>query len=466
MSNPALHPWRWLFPALILLGQVLLWSLDSRGQSSLVLAGYGLSALGWFGALAHSWNRKQLLGLVLFGFALRAIWLAFPPLLSDDWYRYLWDGLVARSGANPFDALPSSMPFFAPVLLEGMNSPDYYTVYPPAAQGLFRLAVELGGGHIPSSLFALRCLFLAFDALALFVLWRLTQGGRAVLIYALAPLAIAETAGNVHLEGASIAGVLLAVWAWKEGMQRHESGKSLKLVPGAMAQSSTETGTRSGWKGPWLWFALGLLGFWLALATKLTPLMLLALFPAFLGWKRGLLFGSLSFGLLILSFLPFWNADFLPHIGSSLDLYYRRFEFNEGLYAAGRWASKAITGYNRIDIVGPLLGGASALGMAMVALFNWPKEHRAFFAAAFGMVAIHQLTATIVHPWYLLPLVAYSCFSRWRFGLVWAALIPLSYMAYLNEGFQHPYAWIAVEYALVWTTLLVEWIRMRRRPSY
>ncbi len=456
-----LHAFRWAFPLLVAAGQALLWSLESRGQSHLVLLGFGVSTIGWVGTMLGTWNRRQLLGLVGLGFALRAIWLFVPPLLSDDWYRYLWDGLVAFRGANPFDALPSQMPAFAPDLLAGMNSPDYYTVYPPAAQGLFRLAAELGGGHIPTSLQALRGMFLAFDGLALFLLWRLTRGGKAVLVYALAPLAIAETAGNVHLEGVSIAGVLLAVWAWQEGLRRSQAPTTAPLkVDREPQQADAQPGAA------WLWYGLGLVGFWLAVATKLTPLMLLPLFPALLGWKRGLALGTASVALLVLSFLPFWNADMLPHLSSSLDLYYRRFEFNGGLYAAARWLSIQCTGYNRIDVVGPMLGLVSTIAMLLVAVYAWVKArpgHAAgFLAAAFGMVAIHQLTATIVHPWYLLPLLAYSCFSRWRFGLFWAALVPVTYMAYQHNGFHHPHAWTALEYGMVWAVLLAEALWSRK----
>jgi alpha-1,6-mannosyltransferase len=461
-------PLRWTFPLLALAGQVLLWSLPDRGQTGGVLLGFGLATAGWLGAWRCRWSGRELAGLLLFGWVLRAAWWHVPPLLSDDWYRYVWDGLSTWRGANPFAALPSERPDFAPALLEGMNSPDYHTVYPPAAQGLFALAAGLGGGSAEGALQALRVLFLAFDGLALWLLWRLAGPTRHLLLYALAPLAVVETAGNTHLEGVAVAGVLLAAWAWREALRRTPAATDATAgaaVAGSAAAASTRpAGTGPSAEGPaWPWWALGTLGLALGIGTKLTPLALLPLLPWWLGWGRALALGGAAVALVAAGFAPFWTPELPAHFGSSLDLYFRTFEFNGGLYAALRWASIQLTGYNRIDVVGPWLGAAAAAGMLAVAFVARPRNASAFLGAAFGVLLIHQLAATTVHPWYLLPVLAFSVFSRWRAGVAWAALVPLTYTAYAGGGFHHPHGWVALEYGLVALGLLSDLVRLRRR---
>ena len=72
-----------------------------------------------------------------FAVILRVIMLLAPPTLSDDIYRYRWDGKVQASGRNPYAATPAD-----PRLEElrddewaQINYPRIRTIYPPLAQG-------------------------------------------------------------------------------------------------------------------------------------------------------------------------------------------------------------------------------------------------------------------------------------------------------------------------------------------
>jgi len=71
-----------------------------------------------------------------------------------------------------------------------------------------------------------------------------------------------------------------------------------------------------------------------AIATKLLPLMFLPFFIRRLG-----LFSSV----------------FLSNIGSSIGLYFQRFEFNGSIYYLFRWLGQQVSGYNQIRLLGPLL---------------------------------------------------------------------------------------------------------------
>ncbi len=57
-----------------------------------------------------------------------------------------------------------------------------------------------------------------------------------------------------------------------------------------------------------------------------------------------------------------------------------------------------------------------------------------------------------MHPWYLVPLVALSCFSPLRYARAWAGLVVLSYSAYRTTAYTESGILITLEYAgvLAW----------------
>ncbi len=439
-----LQDWKGLSALLVLGGTLVLLCAGDRTEHTLLMLGFGLGTAGWVWALFASWKTRELALLMALALLCRLLWLAVPPLLSDDWARYLWDGTLWLQGLNPFETLPSALPDHHPELLGAMNSPDYYTVYPPLAQLIFRIAAWTGAGQDSAAmLLSLRLLLWLAEAFSIGLMLFLlpaTQKSRA-LLYALAPLALAEGSGNIHLEVLDVFFVLCSALALR---WYHEL---------ANAPSAKLSGTALRRRTHFLLIGLSLMA---AVAVKLHPLLLALTWPFLFGWKRALTLGMFSAGVLLLAFSPFVSATVAGNLSQSLDLYFRTFEFNGGLYSALRWAGIQYWGYNRIDLIGPLLG---LLGLGAICAYLWwkrPRNWNHYLASAFWIAAIHQLSATTVHPWYILPLLAWSCFVPWRFGVLWAALIPLSYLAYTADGFQQPHAIVAFEYILVWGVLLWE----------
>jgi hypothetical protein len=80
------------------------------------------------------------------------------------------------------------------------------------------------------------------------------------------------------------------------------------------------------------------------------------------------------------------------------------------------------------------------------------------------LLTAYFLLATIVHPWYLTPLVALSVFTRFRFPLVWAALAVLSYAAYRTSAYTEHLGLVALEYALTLLVLGYELWAAQRQP--
>ena len=82
---------------------------------------------------------------ILLGLILRAMFIGQAPLLSDDLYRYLWEGLVANQGYNPVVQAPNSLAHLDTDLHQLVNHPQISSIYPPMALIWFRIIDILGG---------------------------------------------------------------------------------------------------------------------------------------------------------------------------------------------------------------------------------------------------------------------------------------------------------------------------------
>jgi alpha-1,6-mannosyltransferase len=141
------------------------------------------------------------------GIALRLIVLPAPSFLSGDLYRYLWDGRVQQAGINPYRHIPADPALTAlrdGVVYPRINRRDYApTIYPPAAQLIFRAVAAAGGTP-----FAMKAAMVLFEALAVgCLLGLLALAGlpaARVLIYAWNPLAVWSFAGSGHVDAAAI----------------------------------------------------------------------------------------------------------------------------------------------------------------------------------------------------------------------------------------------------------------------
>ncbi|QKG51938.1 hypothetical protein [Hymenobacter sp. BRD67] len=368
----------------------------------------------------------------------RLLWLPATPALSDDFYRFRWDGLLVSHAHSPFAETPRQLLSSPPAevaalplpelrrLLPQLNSPAYYSVYPPVCQALYGAAAKAFPTSQTGFLVVVRLALLVADAgTAALLLWLLPLAGwpaRRALVYLLHPLVVVEIAGNVHMEGVVVCFLLLAGALLAR--------RRLRLAAGAFA---------------------------LAVATKLLPLLALPLLARCLCPRRlGQFVGVLAGSLLVL-FLPLFSGRLFLHIGLSLDLYFQRFEFNASVFyvllAVGKW----LTGHDLVGGLGPLLG----LGTACLAFWLAQQPGRPALAALPHWLLLtlsgYFALATTVHPWYLVPLVALSCFSPLRYARVWAGLVVLSYSAYRTPAYTESGLLLTLEYGLVLAWALGEY---------
>ncbi len=192
-------------------GAAVVWLLFAadRGAPTSYLVPVLLAVPGYLIAVRKlPWRRALALGV---GLRLAAVF-AFP-LLSDDIYRFLWDGELWLVGYNPLDFVPADAPSaFAktfPELFDLMNSRTYFTVYPPLSQLVFVLAAKLSTGAYWGAV-ALKSLLLLAELGVITLLFRLDatatkSGARAYLLH---PLVIVEVIGNAHFEGFALLGAL------------------------------------------------------------------------------------------------------------------------------------------------------------------------------------------------------------------------------------------------------------------
>ncbi len=153
-------------------------------------------------------KRLALLFLGLCGASL----LGAPPSLSDDVYRYLWEGRVWAEGYSPYSLSPQSTTL-APLRDEiwaRVNHRDLASIYPPIAQGLFALFHFLGGQILWPKLLALLTL-----VAATLMSTRVCDDARAPLMLGLNPLLLAEGPLAGHLD--LIVGLALCMAFWALG---------------------------------------------------------------------------------------------------------------------------------------------------------------------------------------------------------------------------------------------------------
>lgn len=186
----------------------------ARGAPTAVLLLYGAAFVpyAYLGREALRGRFPNLVALVAVALALRVALALVDPYLSDDIFRYVWEGRVTLAGFNPFTSAPSAAELSAlrdAEIWPRVTHPDISTIYPPVAQYLFALVAVLSGGTT-----LMRLAFVAVEAVFAFAAWRLLDAGerpRAAVLYALNPLVIVEIAWSGHVDVLAWAPLALAL---------------------------------------------------------------------------------------------------------------------------------------------------------------------------------------------------------------------------------------------------------------
>jgi alpha-1,6-mannosyltransferase len=180
--------------------------------------------------------RSTLIIVIAFAALFRLSLLFSPPYLSDDIYRYVWDGRVQAAGINPYRYIPADAALAQlrdDQIYPRINRKDYArTIYPPAAEAVFFLTTR-----ISESVTWMKATMVLFEALAMWALAQLLASfglpRQRVLLYAWHPLVVWEFAGSGHADSIAIAFIALALLARR---RKSEIGTGISLAGAALGK--------------------------------------------------------------------------------------------------------------------------------------------------------------------------------------------------------------------------------------
>ena len=405
----------------------------------------------------HFKSNTQFLTYLAFGF--RAVFILAIPNLSQDFYRFIWDGRMILEGINPYlftvESFISQGNFpvaEAQALRAGMGAlnASHFTNYPPINQLCFTIAALFAGKSILGSVFVMRLLIIAADFGTLHfgkaLLEKLNIPIYNIFWYILNPFIIIELTGNLHFEGVMI---FFLVW-------------SLYLL----------------YIGKWQFAALVLA---LSISVKLIPLIFLPLFfqwfmkrndkdietSTVLNFTRLIVFYAIIIMTTLLLFVPFYSSEFIHNYSKTVALWFQNFEFNGSIYFIAREIGFLFRGYNEIAIIGTVTPILVILFVLIITFFRRNRTPIALYTAMLLVLSFYYFTTTTVHPWYLATLLILSVFTKYKFPLVWSFVIILSYLAYvnLNKADKSENLWlITLEYAVVYGVFIWE-VFIKKAPK-
>jgi len=314
-----------------------------------------------------------------------------PPALSDDVYRYVWDGRVQAAGINPYRFPPQS-----PALVqlrdarvyEAVNRKFAPTIYPPAAQAVFRVAYAAK----PDSVRWTKLVFVGVDAIAILLLGLLLRrhGRRPelALLYAWHPLALVEVGHSGHVDVVAVA-----------------------LLLGSLLLSV---------RGRPLAAGIALAG------AALVKFYALAALPALVagGRRRAAILVAAASASAGLAYLPFLEVG--TKVLGYLPGYFKEEGFDSGarfypLLLLGLEGKAAASTYQLLAFT----------ALAGLALLVWRGRGSEPQGTLLLLVAV-LLLATPAYPWYALLPLALLPFAGPRLLLVGSALAATSFLLYVH----------------------------------
>jgi hypothetical protein len=395
--------------------------------------------------------------------------LVFPmqPWLSDDVYRYLWDGAVLAHGINPYlhppdsealqhlighpggrpgtaELLSAVQSTIATELFPILDYKTYTTLYPPLSQLVFAGCAFMGetlGAVFPLPAWALglacwKLCLLASETLGFWCIVRLMStmmvlpaayqqehsSYTALGYYCLLPLPVIEVVGQAHLDGLLIAPLGMSILA---ALHRRW------LLCGACIA------------------VLGLV--------KILPVVLIVpvciLLPS---WRSRTVLVVGFFVVVIAGLLPFFHEQHTGTVFVDAAVFANRaFQFNGGVY----YILCYILHWLHVEqywVVAPTVLTVLRGGV-LFAVILWSACARRYvpkylpnpvsnltptsflFSSLFWVLAVVILVAAKVHTWYFVPLLLLNVFTRWKWLWVLAVSSMLSYAYYAFEPFAERY---------------------------
>ncbi len=369
----------------------LLSRVDVRPDTHAAIRLMMLASLFYIVSVVYVFRRKRMISRVFtLGVALlfRITMAPVAPALSEDVYRYRWEGLVQSRGLNPYLVSPAETPQLRDATYPRIPTPAARSGYGPVISlvewACYELARRLTDDpHAQASWMKLPSVL--FELLLLLVLSRTLPADR-LIVYAWCPLPVIEFWWNGHNDSMAVFSTMAALL-----LARRQSW--------ALAHA-----------------ALGL-----AIAVKWWPAIL---WPLLVGkttrWLRSAWIAPAVAGLTT---IPYWTPEW-PQ-----------------LIANARYMSGYVGGWRNNDsLYGLLLAATGDQYLAKYAAFallaaavTWMLARKwSLERASLGALVSALLLSANCHPWYLTWLVPLAALVPWPPLLVWQLLMPLSYFVLLE----------------------------------
>ena len=362
----------------------------------------------------------------------RLLFLLAIPNLSQDFYRFVWDGRLILEGLNPYlhtpnELMESSIGLFPQMntLYEGMGalSAKHYSNYPPVHQMPFIIAAFISKHSILGSIVVLRLIVISADlGILVFgkkLLKKLNKPTRTMYWFILNPLVIIELTGNLHFEGLMLCLFIMSLYFFHS--------KKWHIAAVVMA---------------------------LSIAVKLVPVLSLPLFLNKLGWKKSVLFYSVTAAVFIILFIPFFSFGLLENFSATIGLWFSNFEFNASVYYFLKGTLENINGVSVINSMGIIVACVVTLQTSYL-LLKKKKETSQIILTILWILSGYYFISTTVHPWYIISLLLLSVFTNYKFVLVWSYTLILSYIAYNEYSVEECNSILIIEYTPV--ILMLGW---------
>ena len=400
----------------------------------------------------------------IWGFAIifNLIFLFSVPSLSDDVYRYVWDGHLLNKGVNPY-LLPVNSPLldsFDTSLRSLVNHNWMASPYLPVSQFIFAVVSFLA----PQSILAFQVTAVIFSLLTgwliLDLLNLLGLPLNRILLYLWNPLVVIEFSHGAHIDSLMIFLMMAAYWLLIRSSREESYSRQQFFIYGSVIVLATAT------------------------LTKLLPVLLVPIFLFRWGWKGLLLFIGFTLGTLTLfaNGAGWGLAGPLDGTGifGAFRIYLQWWKFNSGIY---HWLDGFISGNQSQGFVGidiendtpKILAKAitfSFLGLAVLAssfkAWQTKKDDLMLLRLSIIPLGTYLLFAATVHPWYLTLIIPILPFLMPRKDepdfyhiFIWSWIyfsiaVAFSYLTYYDPEKLREHTWVRlVEYVPVY--LILAW---------
>jgi hypothetical protein len=409
--------------------------------------------------------------LILSPFPVRAIWIAAilarvivlgtSPSLSDDVYRYLWDGHLLHQGISPY-AHPVNSPeldAYSTPLRQYVNNSEMASPYLPAAHVFFWSMEWIAPQQVKAYQVAAILLDLLTGVLISQILLRLKLPSSSLLVYLWNPLVIVEFAHSAHVDVWMLFLFMLAVFTILRFPKEHLAASVL---------------------------------FAFATLTKGVPALVVPIFLRRLGIAAiSLYFLIIGLPLFFLGLNSGWG------VGEQMDgrglfgairIYAQFWQFNASPFytLVSTWSNANPEIGNRLArIVSGLMILTTVVWSARKAWNHRPnepfpiKDGRALLRLSIIPLGIYLLLSPTLYPWYVtwvLPFLPFFMPGKeeptriWRWAIPWMILsitVMYSYLADHSPGNSGVPLWVLwMEYFLLYAGLawasLPYWRRLNK----